>query len=132
MDDLCDVIEARLNATGEGPKKFIIKLDIEGYEPFVFEKAEKLFKTYEIPALFMEFGKSVQKLALQKNESSSYAMKIRNMLEFLKRQNYEPYEVNGFNMLDYKKWRYDWPWDVYFKQCDMMFCPSHVYKLKAA
>lgn len=110
-------------------RRFIMKLDIEGFEPFVFERASRLFDAYQIPAVFMEFGKSVQKLASQRNESSPYALKISKMLEFFKRRNYEPYEVNGINKLDYNRWRYDWPWDVYFKKCDVIYCPNHVYKV---
>lgn len=127
MDDLVDVAEARLNKSAR--RKFILKIDIEGYEPFVFEQAARLFTSFQIPAVFMEFGKSVEKLSLQKNETSSYALKIRNMLEFFKSRNYQPYEVNGINKLDYSKWRNDWPWDVFFKKCDLVFCPNHVYKL---
>lgn len=150
LDDLVDVAEARLktnrstggkysaklksqpnqmNSSQNSKRKFIMKLDIEGFEPYVFEKASRLFDTYQIPAVFMEFGKSVQKLASQRNENSAYALKIRNMIEFFKSRNYEPYEVNGINKLDYGNWRYEWPWDVYFKKCDIIFCPNHVYKV---
>ncbi len=114
-----------------------MKLDIEGYEPFVFEKADKLFKQLEIVAIFMEFGKTLEKLKLNEQEEKnlstdeneiSYFTRIRNMLLMFKRLNYEPYEVNGFNRLDYEKWR-EWPWDVYLRQCDLIHCPDHFYKL---
>lgn len=144
LDDLVDVAEARIlklnqssssssssKVANQKPQKrrFVMKLDIEGFEPYVFEKAARLFDTFEIPAVFMEFGKSVQKLASQRNDSSTYAVKIRNMLEFLKRRSYEPYEMNGINKLDYTSWRFEWPWDVFFKKCDVIFCPNHVYKV---
>lgn len=152
LDDLVDVVEARIKFNQSGSakvenqrqqnsqqqqqrqqsvnkRKFIMKLDIEGFEPYVFEKASRLFDTYQIPAVFMEFGKSVQKLASQRNDTSAYGLKIRNMLEFFKSRNYEPYEVNGINKLDYTNWRFDWPWDVYFKKCDVIYCPNHVYKV---
>lgn len=158
LDDLVDVAEARLKLNQsqlaalapnlrkqsqqqqqqlqkgaelnqKAKRRFIMKLDIEGFEPYVFEKAARLFDTYEIPAVFMEFGKSVQKLASQRNETSSYGIKIINMLEFFKSRNYEPYEVNGINKLDYSNWRYEWPWDVFFKKCDVIYCPNHTYRV---
>ena len=137
MDDLVDVykyklVNNKLISNQNISKKFVIKLDIEGYEPFVFEKSERFFKELEIVAIFMEFGKMVEKLKQNESEielSSSYLNKINNMLRILKKLNYEPYEVNGFNKLDYKDWREDWPWDVYFRNCDLITCPGHVYKL---
>ena len=138
MDDLVDVYLHKLltNQMKMGnqtvSKKFVIKLDIEGYEPFVFEKSERFFKQLEIVAIFMEFGKMVEKLKQNESEvdlSSNYFNKINNMLRILKSLNYEPYEVNGFNKLDYEKWKDDWPWDVYFRNCDLITCPGHIYKL---
>lgn len=130
MNDLVEVIKVKMSKAK--PKRFVIKMDIEGYEPYVFEKAQQLFDTYEIVALFMEFGKSIQKLNIIKNDTSDYYFKIQRMLKFLQARNYEPYEMNGYNKLDYFAWRNDWPWDVYFKQCDMIYCDNHVYKLNAA
>jgi hypothetical protein len=136
MDDLVDVYKYKIanNKTSNQTisRKFVIKLDIEGYEPFVFEKSERFFKDLEIVAIFMEFGKMVEKLKQNDSEvelSSNYLNKINNMLRILKKLNYEPYEVNGFNKLDYNNWKEDWPWDVYFRNCDLINCPGHVYKL---
>ena len=140
MDDLIDVYKVKMNKSKRtASKKFVIKLDIEGYEPFVFEKSEKLFKQLEIVAIFMEFGKMLEKLKLNEKEQEkaeetskengiNYYTRIRNMLLLFKRYNYEPYEVNGFNRLDYDKWR-EWPWDIYLRQCDLVHCPDHFYKL---
>jgi FkbM family methyltransferase len=164
MDDLVDVINqhsqqfssiSNSSSSSSNKKlKFVIKIDIEGYEPFAIEKSDNLFKQFEIVALFMEIGKMLEKL---KNKSSNirknyvqigdeeeetdekqegatttarvaYLTRILSTFNKLKQMNYEPYEMNGINKLDYDKWR-EWPWDVYFRQCDLLNCPNHVYKV---
>ena len=158
MDDLVDLVNYKFakaellsNLTAEGAlkaaaaqnkttttmRKFVIKLDIEGYEPFVFDKADRLFAEFQIVAIFMETGKMIEKLKkLELAQFNSpdylngrnYLARIQRMLKRFKDLNYEPYEVNGFNKLEFEKWR-EWPWDVYYRQCDWLNCPGHVYKL---
>ena len=134
MDDLVEVYKYKIlnKMNKNASRKFVVKMDIEGYEPFVFEKSENFFRQLDIVAIFMEFGKMVEKLKQNESEvdlSSNYLNKINSMLRNFQRLNYEPYEVNGFNKLDYTKWKEDWPWDVYFRNCDLITCPGHVYKL---
>jgi FkbM family methyltransferase len=127
LDDLLDVYDLKMP---HASKKFVIKMDIEGYEPYAFEKGQNLFKKLQIAAVFMEVGKMVEKLkSINKQNYKNYLFKVKNMFRMLKEMNYEPYEVNGWNMLDYSKWMEDWPWDVYFRQCDLVNCPGHTYKL---
>ena len=134
LDDLVDVFKFKMPMIGKnGSKKFIMKLDIEGYEPYAFEKGENLFKKLEVVAIFMEMGKMVEKLRrIKRANYNNYLMKIKNMFRVLNELNYEPYEVNGFNKLEYSKWMQDWPWDVYFRQCDLLNCPGHTYKVSGA
>ena len=125
LDDLVDVVEARFKTNRRSSKRtFILKLDIEGSEPYVFEKASRFFNTYEVPAVYIEFGKLVQKFKL--NPNSAYARMVRKMLNFFKDRNYQPYKNDGKFKLNYDKWSSDeWPWDIYFKQCDIVFCPEN-------
>lgn len=37
-------------------ERAILKIDIEGFEPYAFEHASKLFNTLDIPIVFMEWG----------------------------------------------------------------------------
>lgn len=130
MNDLYDVYMDKiiyLNKTASS-KKFIIKLDIEGYEPYAFEMARKLFERLEIVAVFLEFGKLLENLTkLEFHARSNYLRRTRSMLRMLEDFDYEPYEPNGINKLEYKEWQ-SWPWDVYFRKCDLVNCPGHVYK----
>ncbi len=127
LDDLFDVYRIKMpNAS----RKIIMKLDIEGYEPYAIEKGQHLFKKLEVVAIFMEIGKMVEKLkTINRTNYNNYLMKIKNMFRILSELNYEPYEVNGFNKLEYNRWMQDWPWDVYFRQCDLVNCPGHTYKV---
>jgi predicted HTH transcriptional regulator len=85
----------------------------------------------------MEFGKLLEKLqAIEQSDdknliNSNYLFKIKNMINMFKRFNYEPYEINGYNKLEYSDWRH-WPWDVYFRQCDKLVCLGHHYKVSGS
>lgn len=140
LDDLCDVIEAK--KVVERSKRLIVKMDIEGYEPYAFEKAQMLFEEYAVVAVFLEFGKMVEKLnkidevrlkedngTVREAARFEYLNKVLNMLNMFKTMNYEPYEVNGYNKLEFDKWRH-WPWDIYLRRCDLVHCDGHVYKLQ--
>lgn len=126
MDDLLEIVNLNQNVS----KKYVIKIDIEGFEPYAFSNSTNLFHKLNVIAIFMEFGKCVEKFKKINNSlASDYFFKIKNMLYMLKNLNYEPYETNGYNKLDFLKWKEDWPWDVYFKKCDFIFCNDHNYKL---
>lgn len=99
-------------------KRAILKIDIEGFEAFAFANASLLFNRTEIPAIYMEFGKLVE-LKYHRDMFKS----IESMLEFLKKRNYEPYEVNDLNHLLYENWE-SWPWDIAFRRCDICRCPG--------
>jgi hypothetical protein len=138
MDDLVDVFNDKirnriinLKENKTLSRKFIMKLDIEGHEPFIFETSNKFFKTFQVAAIFMEFGKIIEKLGkIDVENNPSYLIKIKNMLRLFQDLNYEPYEVNGFNKLEFKDWK-EFPWDVYFRKCDLIHCPNHEYKAQA-
>ncbi|CAF0944962.1 unnamed protein product [Brachionus calyciflorus] len=132
FDDVLEVIKTKvdLNVT----RKFVLKIDIEAYEPFVFQNCTQIFKELSVVGIFMEFGKTLEKFKLleksnDENRTRSYGDKIKHMISLLKSLNFEPYEMNGMNKLSYDKWKSEWPWDVYFRQCDYVHCFDHVYKL---
>lgn len=132
LDDVLDVVKAKVDVSAS--KKFVIKIDIEAYEPYAFQNSSSLFKELKIIGVFLEFGKSVEKLkSLEKLrdrvDKRVYLNSIKSMIKMFKDMNFEPYEMNGINKLDFDKWKNEWPWDVYFRQCDLVHCPDHVYKL---
>lgn len=131
-DDLYDIYAEKLmnKSTAKRPisKKFVLKIDIEGYEPYAFEKARELFSKLEILAVFLEFGKTLENLKLINYGSDSlYFKKVKNMLKLFETLEYVPYEPNGINKLDYKEWK-TWSWDVFLRNCNLTKCPSHEYK----
>jgi FkbM family methyltransferase len=99
-------------------KRAILKIDIEGFEALVFSNASLLFNQTEIPAIYMEFGKLVEI-----KYHHGMMRKIEEMLTFLKKRNYEPYEVNDINHILYDSWEL-WPWDIVFRRCDLCRCPG--------
>ncbi|CAF0718871.1 unnamed protein product [Adineta ricciae] len=99
-------------------KRAILKIDIEGYEALAFGNASLLFNRTEIPAIYMEFGKLIEI-----KYHRGMMTKIEDMLSFLKKRNYEPYEVNDINHILYDNWE-SWPWDVAFRRCDICRCPG--------
>ncbi|CAF3648571.1 unnamed protein product [Rotaria sordida] len=99
-------------------KRAILKIDIEGFEALAFQNASLLFNQTEIPAIYMEFGKLIEI-----KYHRGMIKKIEDMLNFLKKRNYESYEVNDINHLLYDNWE-SWPWDVVFRRCDICRCPG--------
>ena len=99
-------------------KRAILKMDIEGFEAFAFRNASLLFNRTEISAIYMEFGKLVEMKYYR-----GMLRAIEDMLSFLKKRNYEPYEVNDINHLLYENWE-SWPWDIAFRRCDVCRCPG--------
>ena len=104
FDDIVPYLPYRNDSTKEKFKKAILKIDIEGFEPFAFEHASLLFDTLDIRIIFMEWGN----LPKQTNEHD----KIRAMMEFLYSRNFVPYD--NFRKLDKKSWM-TWPWDIIWK-----------------
>lgn len=130
MDDLLVVYEDKIKNQSESSArgKFILKIDIEGYESNAFGEAKKLFSNLQIVAIFLEFGKTLENLEKIKfADKSTYLKRTKKMLRFFEELTYEPYEANGINKLEYKSWK-EWPWDIYLRKCDLINCPGHVYK----
>jgi len=105
FDDIVPYLPYRNDSTKEKFKKAILKIDIEGFEPFAFEHASLLFDTLDIRIIFMEWGN----LPKQTNEHD----KIRAMMEFLYSRNYQAFVDN--KILDRNNWT-TWPWDIIWKK----------------
>ncbi len=101
FDDIVDYLPYKNDLTKEEYKKAILKIDIEGFEPFAFEHASLLFNKLDIRVIYMEWGN----LPKQTNDH----FRIENMIEFLMKRNYTPY--NDKKILDRQKWK-EWPWDI--------------------
>lgn len=143
IDDLVDIIKIKFGSKGlNGQKlKFILKVDIESYEPFAFENATRLFEKFDVVAIYLEIGKILEKLKVyddfnangdeKKSKQalySNYLSKVLNMINMFKTLNYQPYEINGYNMIEYTQWRH-WPWDIYLRNCDSLVCPGRPFKV---
>lgn len=85
-----------------------MKIDIEGYEPYVLKGATKLFQHLDIRVVFMEWGQISQKMK-RENERVLNEPDIVYMIEFFVRLQYMPMANNI--ILNLNEWR-KWPWDI--------------------
>ena len=101
FNDLLKYIPYKNEITKEEYKKAILKIDIEGFEPYAFEYANLLFDKLDFRVIFMEWGN----LPKQTNEFQ----RIEKMIDFLMNRNFKAY---GNNYLLVKtNWK-QWPWDI--------------------
>jgi hypothetical protein len=84
--------------------KAILKIDIEGFEPFAFEHAQRLFDRLDIRVILMEWH-------FMKNNRDLYPCLIEKMLTFLSERKFVPY-ANDIK-LEIKK-KLSWPNDIYW------------------
>ena len=105
FDDIVPYLPYKNPITKEKYKQAILKIDIEGFEPFAFENATLLFDTLDIRVIFMEWGN----LPKQVNEHT----RIVAMIDFFLNRNYEPF--GDGNLLSKIIWE-KWPWDIIWKK----------------
>ena len=105
FDDIVPYLPYKNAITKEKYKQAILKIDIEGFEPFAFENSTLLFDTLDIRIIFMEWGN----MPKQVNEHT----RIMSMIDFFLDRNYEPFG-NG-KLLTKIKWK-KWPWDIIWKK----------------
>ncbi|RMZ97522.1 kinesin kif17, partial [Brachionus plicatilis] len=118
LDDLVAYLPKRSN--GLKYKKAVLKIDIEGFELYVFKNASRLFDAVDIRAVFMEWG-NMPKLI-------DHYDKVENMIKFFKKRNYVPIKINQplteYKLINYfvdlfrtenklpiRYWE-NWSWDV--------------------
>ena len=95
--------------TGEKFKKALLKIDIEGYEPYAFQNASLLFDTIDIQTIFMEWAYMSSRAPML---GEPYVSKIIFLIDFLFRHRFRPYpDYNNKQELSKDNWR-NWPFDI--------------------
>lgn len=106
FDDIVKFIPKVNRFTNKTYTKGILKIDIEGFEPYAFQFSKKLFKLIDIQIVFMEWGNFARENFMDNQ--------IREMMNFLYSNNLIPYADDSIGNrveLDRKNWK-NWPWDV--------------------
>jgi len=109
FDDILPYLPYKNESTKELYKQALVKIDIEGFEPFAFEYARLLFSRINIRIIFMEWGY----LPRQKDEYH----KILAMIDFLYERKYEPFDANN-RLLIRDNWKH-WPMDIIWRSKKM-------------
>lgn len=78
-----------------------MKIDIEGFEPYAFSHAQKLFAKLDIRFIFMEWG-------IVRSKAIEHEKAISEMIEFLSKK-YFP--MSNDIILKLSDWR-SWPWNI--------------------
>ena len=82
----------------------LIKIDIEGFEPYAFQNASKLFDKLDIRVIYMEWGN----IPIQTDAINI----IVDMIKFLTERKFKPHSNGHMNpLLDLNNWS-SWPFDV--------------------
>ena len=102
FDDIIPYLPKRSN--GSAHKRAMMKIDIEGFEPYAFQHASKLFDALDIQIIFMEWG--------EKHKHFSKEIQIvHDMVEFLQKRNFHIYDVQmGDLSADWNTWPQDVIW----------------------
>ena len=103
MDDILDYVPQ--NSHGQDFTQALIKIDIEGFEAFAFQGAKKLFSTFKVHVIFMEWVW----LAAQ---VESHTL-INEMIELFYAHGLRPYDKE--KLLEKENWL-KWPYDVLWKR----------------
>jgi len=81
----------------------LLKIDIEGFEIFAFENANRLFDHLNIRVVFMEWFNLARNIGELK--------RVLELIEFFYRRDYKPYgEDRLLNRNEWKNWTYDIVW----------------------
>lgn len=104
LDDIIDYLPIKRDQKNK--KKAILKIDIEGLEPFAFENANVLFDTIDIRVIYMEWGTMLF-------DTKRYN-KIFKMVNFFYDRGFEAYKNRNI-ILERDEWA-NWPWDVIWRK----------------
>ena len=107
LNDLVYVLPA-------GYKKVIMKIDIQNYEIRAFKKANILFETLDILAIFIEWDDK------KNSEIFPNTNEIEEFLEFLYSKDYKARNPKNYEILNRKEWKI-WPYDIIFVRSDFLF-----------
>lgn len=107
LDDIIDYLpRIDSNKSKLNNKKAIMKIDIEGLEPYVIPMASNLFSILKIQLILMEWGIKL----LEPNER----YRAQRLVNFLKVRGFLPYSYDN-KKLQLNKW-INWPLDIYWIQ----------------
>lgn len=84
-------------------EKAIIKIDIEGLEPYVLPMAGNLFGIISVQVIFMEWGK-------MPFVSEENRFRVKRLMDFLLEQGFVPFSIENMR-LSLDKWA-SWPFDM--------------------
>lgn len=104
FDDIIPYLPVK-NKLNEKFSKAVLKIDIEGFEPFAFEHAHNLFDTLDIQIVFMEWY-NIRKLE---------ANLVGPLIEFLAKRKYQVYSENG-QKLSLSNWKDGWTFNVEWRK----------------
>ena len=104
FDDIVEYLPKDKNGTNY--KNCILKIDIEGFEPFAFAQATKLFNAVRINIIFMEWAN----LPKQVDETGL----IEKMIKFLYENDLMPFDLSS-KPLERANWL-KWPHDIIWKR----------------
>lgn len=112
FDDIIDFIPMRIKHNKTRYEKAILKIDIEGFEPYAFQYSKRLFNLYDVRLIFMEWGNLIQHENLKDF--------VREMLNFLYSHNMKAFGNDDYGSkksLDRNEYM-KWPWDIYWEKID--------------
>ncbi|RMZ97667.1 hypothetical protein BpHYR1_024946 [Brachionus plicatilis] len=93
FDDILQVIPKQAN--GKEYEKAILKIDIEGFEPYAFARSRKAFERFDFLLILMEWHQ-------MNKHHEFYSNEIEKMIQLLTEQGYIPFD-KGKNDLIFKK-----------------------------
>ena len=105
FDDIIDYLPQQSNE--ETFNKAILKIDIEGFEPFALSQAAKLFDRLDFQIIFMEWGNLPPQSVLLTD-------RILQMIHFLNKHDLFAHGDSN-QILVNDDWM-KWPWDIIWKK----------------
>jgi hypothetical protein len=108
MDDLVEHLPR--DPKGNAFRKALIRIDIEGMEPYAFENAHRLFKKVDVQVILMEWE-------VLQTRPAMFAQ-VEKMIKLLTLYGFSPYHCDTKRILNVKEWRLwqKWPIDVIWKK----------------
>lgn len=111
LDDIIDYLPRSIGAPSQRRllvEKTIIKIDIEGLEPYVIPTATSLFEILSVQIVFMEWGKMPH----------ADRGKVEEMIRFLTKRNFVPRSIDNIE-LSLERWA-SWPFDMHWIKKDLV------------
>lgn len=111
FDDIIDYLPRSKGAPSQRrllAERTIIKIDIEGLEPYVIPTATSLFEILSVQIVFMEWGKMPH----------TDRGKVEEMIQFLTKRNFVPRSIDNIE-LSLERWA-SWPFDMHWIKKDLV------------